>query len=501
MSAKVRQINSAWWVVVHHQGKRTKKRFGKTAADKRRAGKVAEEINHRLALGLEAKSGGSTPVPFREAAREWLRLEVELPLERGHQGHLAPGTAARYRNDIEVHLIPYFGDQDARSIGAVKVQALYDHCVDSGRPRSARSIKMLLMVLGLVLSFAQQRDWVASNAVADWKARRPKGRGTSTRPVARERVLSWEGRERVLDAARGLYPRFYPLVLFLAETGCRLGEAAALRWVDVDVEAGWARICRSLSSGRNLGPTKTKRERIVALSTRLQGVLLTERPPVFPVGPEHLVFTGATGGFLSWKLFGQKAFPRIVREALGPGRRATPHDLRHTWASLHMARGTPLKWIQEQGGWSTAKLLLDTYGHFMPSESRGFENALSAALDGPIRPLSPAAAQENRAGSSQVMELKGDHKPRPLGAAEGPTMRRISSSPSIPGSLRSARTTSMPPPATTSSASLALPTAEVAQPIPFRARSTERRLSASSSTTRTCAERTAGSSLLIRQRG
>ena len=43
---------------------------------------------------------------------------------------------------------------------------------------------------------------------------------------------------------------------------------------------------------------------------------------------------------------------------------------------------TPLKWIHDQGGWSTAKLLLDTYGHYMPSESRGFADALSEAPDG-----------------------------------------------------------------------------------------------------------------------
>jgi len=46
-----------------------------------------------------------------------------------------------------------------------------------------------------------------------------------------------------------------------------------------------------------------------------------------------------------------------------------------------MARGTPLKWIQEQGGWTAAKLLLDTYGHFIPTESLGFSDAI-AALDG-----------------------------------------------------------------------------------------------------------------------
>jgi integrase len=64
-----------------------------------------------------------------------------------------------------------------------------------------------------------------------------------------------------------------------------------------------------------------------------------------------------------------------------PGRRVTPHTLRHTWASLHLTRGTPLKWIQAQGGWTSAKLLLDTYGHLL-SETSGYADRLA---DGPRR--------------------------------------------------------------------------------------------------------------------
>lgn len=67
-----------------------------------------------------------------------------------------------------------------------------------------------------------------------------------------------------------------------------------------------------------------------------------------------------------------EVFSMVVRKALGKGRRISPHGLRRTWASPHMARGTPLEWIHEQGGWTTARVLLDTYGHFMPTESRGF---------------------------------------------------------------------------------------------------------------------------------
>ena len=54
-----------------------------------------------------------------------------------------------------------------------------------------------------------------------------------------------------------------------------------------------------------------------------------------------------------------------------------PHSLRHTWATLHLSRGTPIEWVRKMGGWSSAKMLLDVYAHFLPREMRGFSNTLS----------------------------------------------------------------------------------------------------------------------------
>ena len=76
MAAKVRQERGCYWLVVHHDGRRTKRRFGPTKEDKRRAVKAAEEINHRLALGLhasEASEGEAKPLPLDAQLREWHR--------------------------------------------------------------------------------------------------------------------------------------------------------------------------------------------------------------------------------------------------------------------------------------------------------------------------------------------------------------------------------------------------------------------------------------------
>ena len=71
-----------------------------------------------------------------------------------------------------------------------------------------------------------------------------------------------------------------------------------------------------------------------------------------------------------------RAFRRIVTRALGPNRKFSPHGLRHTFASLHLAFGTNLKWIQNMGGGPSAKLRLNLYGHFLPTESTSFADAI-----------------------------------------------------------------------------------------------------------------------------
>ena len=100
------------------------------------------------------------------------------------------------------------------------------------------------------------------------------------------------------------------------------------------------------------------------------------RPELF--GEEALVFPSRDGSLLDPHNFRVRAFDRIVRKALGLGRRFSLHGLRHTFTTLHLARGTPIKWIQAQGR-SSAKLLLDWYGHFLPSEQHGYADALGTA--------------------------------------------------------------------------------------------------------------------------
>ncbi|OXI49339.1 integrase [Burkholderia aenigmatica] len=70
------------------------------------------------------------------------------------------------------------------------------------------------------------------------------------------------------------------------------------------------------------------------------------------------------------------------------------HDLRHTWASVHMQRGTPLMVLKELGGWETVAMV-QKYAHLAPShlaQHAGNVKFLSMSVEQKQKtPLSEAA--------------------------------------------------------------------------------------------------------------
>jgi integrase len=263
---------------------------------------------------------------------------------------------------------------------------------------------MVMATLRRILAYAEAREEIGRNPVEVWKRSRGRRRRSDARIVA-ENVVDHSELNALLAEARSTFPDAFPLLLFLTDTGARLGEALALRWVNLNIKKGTASIHRSFSSGKRLSPTKTGSGRRIELSQRLGRTLAEIRPDVF--GDEDLVFPSAAGGLMDPYNFRERVFRRLVRRVLGQDRRFTPHGLRHTFASLHMARSTPLKWIQTQGGWASAKVLLDTYGHYLPTEAAGHADALG---DAPERPY---AAPRRQAISSMVTgEAPADREKR-----------------------------------------------------------------------------------------
>jgi integrase len=149
------------------------------------------------------------------------------------------------------------------------------------------------------------------------------------------------------------------LVLLLAYCGLRWGEAIGLRVGDVEF------LRRRLSVSENavqlgvwhaVGPTKGRKARSVPVP---QFVLDELSVQCRGKATADLVFSGHDGGYLPRPKSSNGWFRKAVKRA---GLQAiTPHDLRHTCASLAVSAGVNVLALQRMLGHTSAKMTLDTY--------------------------------------------------------------------------------------------------------------------------------------------
>ena len=148
----------------------------------------------------------------------------------------------------------------------------------------------------------------------------------------------------------------------LAYTGLRWGEAVALRVRRVDLDRGRIEVAESVTRvGKELvvGPPKSHAHRSVPVPAFLVEEL---RPVLEELDGDDLVFESPIGGYLtSWTY-------RSKFDVARPYEEMTPHDLRHTAASLAIQSGANIKAVQRMLGHATATLTLDRYGHLFDDD-------------------------------------------------------------------------------------------------------------------------------------
>lgn len=159
-----------------------------------------------------------------------------------------------------------------------------------------------------LLNIAERNGWVNKN---------PFKKGDAlihaSDEIKRERILTREEEQRLIDACVGFRAHLRPLIIAAIDTGCRLGELLKLQWSEVDFE------CRIITI--RAFNTKTMRQREVSITTRLLNEL--QMLIVKARSDSDLVF--------GIKCEVRQGFRNACRAANLEGIRF--HDLRHTHAS------------------------------------------------------------------------------------------------------------------------------------------------------------------------
>jgi len=148
-------------------------------------------------------------------------------------------------------------------------------------------------------------------------------------------------------------------------TGLRTGEALALRWSDVDPRR--INVRRAVSRSGSIGPPKSRAgERSVPIPAPLARDLLGIRAEGSHSAMEDVVFASRSGGLRDSKNSAKRTFARAARAAGAPW--ATPHAVRHTYASRMVREGCNVKQFQVLLGHATIGVTLDTHAHLFEDE-------------------------------------------------------------------------------------------------------------------------------------
>ena len=343
------------------QGKRYRVRYrtpDRKQTDKR-GFKTKREAELFAATVEVAKAKGEYVAPslgritVGELATDWLARK---------QQSTAPSHYRMLESAYRVHVAPRWATVTISNVDTLGVEAWVTGLGTRGA--GATTVLRAYGVLSGILADGVKGKRLAVNPA--------KGVENLPRKTAKRHVyLSADDVQRLADESG----EHRSLVLTLAYCGIRWGEAVALRVCDVEF------LRRRLSVSDNavqidtrhaVGPTKGRTARSVPVPDFVLDKLSAQ---CRDKAPGDLVFPGPDGGYLPRPKSTNGWFTRAVKRA---GAQAiTPHDLRHTCASLAISAGVNVLALQRMLGYKSAKVTLDTYSDLFDTDP----DAVAVALD------------------------------------------------------------------------------------------------------------------------
>ena len=284
-------------------------------------------------------------------------------------GSHTPSSISFYKH-MSDNILAHFGNKKKLSqmdVETVKRYIKYlrtDAVSKSGKPYSAATIQHHFSTLRNILEYARRIQYITVDPcqilLQKEKPQRDRKKVDFLSPQQARQFV-----ECLQDEP--LFWRCFMTVLL--KTGLRRGECVALQWGDIDGNKLELHITRNVTIDRNspdkicVGKTKTDEERTVPISQGLYALLMThkhEQQKKYGVlFPNAFIFCSALDPYKPiYPTEPTRWQSKFVKRNNLP--KVSPHDLRHTAATLALESGADLKQVQE------------LLGHKDPSTTMGF---------------------------------------------------------------------------------------------------------------------------------
>lgn len=347
------------------------KRLGRRIKSKSEAETEAERIRIAIRDGVFGAPRPQTDTPadvltVSTYAAEWLRTVT---------GRLKASTIGFYEDNLKHHVLPLLGSRPISSIKRADCISLITAL--RGKGLKIRTIRGVVRTLSTVLTQATDEGKLDSNPALNLRNYLKRGDEADVEIDP----FNAADAEHFAETAREHFPRWHAFVLCGLRTGMRLGELLGLEWGDIDWRNRTIKVRRNWTRGAITTP-KNHQRRTVNMSPKLAATLRLRRRQIRieflkrGLQRPEIVFPAETGTRLDDSNV-RKAFRAICEKA--ELRRRTPHDMRHTFATLSLLEGAPLAYVSKQLGHADKAITLRVYTHWFPDS--GVEQHEAARLD------------------------------------------------------------------------------------------------------------------------
>ena len=259
--------------------------------------------------------------------------------------------------------------------------------VGEGEPLKPSTIQHHFGTLRNILEYAKRFHYIPYDPCQDLSQKEKPRRGEKKidflEPAQAQRFISCLQEE----------PTYWQCFIYvLITTGLRRGEAVGLQWGDIDTEKMQISVLRNVTIDRtdsnrvHIGKTKTGESRVVPLTFKLYGMLKTlkkEQEEKFGAAllPNAFVFCNDENPYSPiYPSTPTRHITKFIKKHNLPN--VSPHDLRHTAATLALESGADLKQVQELLGHKDASTTMQFYAGVTEAAKRRTVEGIESILNG-----------------------------------------------------------------------------------------------------------------------
>nr|WP_295589690.1 site-specific integrase [uncultured Streptococcus sp.] len=299
-----------------------------------------------------------------------------------------PNTQLNVRRLLDNHILPLFGSYKLDKLTTPLIQNVVNKLADKTNKGeegaflyydSLHALNKRILQYGVVMQaipFNPAREVILPRNIQ--KAKREK-----VKHFDNDELKSFLKYLDTLDLSRYRYYYEITLYKFLLATGCRINEALALSWSDIDLDNAIVHITKTLNYNQELNSPKSKsslRDIDIDQATvsMLKQYRLRQTKEAWKIGKsETVVFSDFINEYPNNRTLQTRLrthFKRADVPNIGF------HGFRHTHASLLLNSGIPYKELQHRLGHSQLSMTMDIYSHLSKENAKKAVSFYETAL-------------------------------------------------------------------------------------------------------------------------